>query len=192
MTAEPEVGRVYEGTVVSVKDFGCFVEFLPGKDGLCHISELSDKRVDKTEDVAREGDRMTVKLIGVDERGKVKLSRKAALIESGEIEAPAKGEKPNEPRAEREVSDEEPEVGKLYQGTVVTVKEYGAFVEFLPGRDGLCHVSELATARVKNVEDIAKVGEKIWVKLLEIDERGKVRLSRKAALEEREAAEAGE
>jgi len=192
MTAEPEVGRVYEGTVVSVKDFGCFVEFLPGKDGLCHISELSDKRVDKTEDIAKEGDRMTVKLIGVDERGKVKLSRKAAMIESGEIEAPVEGEEPNEPRAEREVSDEEPEVGKLYQGTVVTVKEYGAFVEFLPGRDGLCHVSELATARVKNVEDIAKVGEKIWVKLLEIDERGKVRLSRKAALEEREAAEAGE
>ncbi len=87
------------------------------------------------------------------------------------------------------MSDEVPEVGKLYQGTVVTVKEYGAFVEFLPGRDGLCHVSELASARVKNVEDIAKVGDKIWVKLLEIDERGKVRLSRKAALEEREAAE---
>jgi polyribonucleotide nucleotidyltransferase len=148
--------------------------------------------VDKTEDVAREGDRMSVKLIGVDERGKVKLSRKAAMLESGEIEAPAEGEGSSESRPEREVSDEEPEVGKLYQGTVVTVKEYGAFVEFLPGRDGLCHVSELATARVKNVEDIAKVGDKIWVKLLEIDERGKVRLSRKAALEEREAAEAEE
>ena len=188
MTAEPEVGRVYEGTVVSIKDFGCFVEFLPGKDGLCHISELSDKRVDKATDVVKEGDRIPVKLIGVDERGKVRLSRKAAMIDSGEIEAPAEDEGGNS-KPEREVSDEEPEVGKLYQGTVVTVKEYGAFVEFLPGRDGLCHVSELATARVKNVEDIAKVGDKIWVKLLEIDERGKVRLSRKAALEEREAAE---
>ncbi|MCH2601915.1 MAG: polyribonucleotide nucleotidyltransferase [Pedosphaera sp.] len=188
MTAEPEVGRVYEGTVVSIKDFGCFVEFLPGKDGLCHISELSDKRVDKATDVVKEGDRIPVKLIGVDERGKVRLSRKAAMIDSGEIEAPAEDEGGNS-KPEREVSDEEPEVGKLYQGTVVTVKEYGAFVEFLPGRDGLCHVSELASARVKNVEDIAKVGDKIWVKLLEIDERGKVRLSRKAALEEREAAE---
>ena len=188
MTAEPEVGRVYEGTVVSIKDFGCFVEFLPGKDGLCHISELSDKRVDKATDVVKEGDRIPVKLIGVDERGKVRLSRKAAMVDSGEIEAPAEDEGSNN-KPEREVSDEEPEVGKLYQGTVVTVKEYGAFVEFLPGRDGLCHVSELATARVKNVEDIAKVGDKIWVKLLEIDERGKVRLSRKAALEEREAAE---
>jgi polyribonucleotide nucleotidyltransferase len=164
------------------------VEFLPGKDGLCHISELSDKRVDKATDVVKEGDRITVKLIGVDERGKVRLSRKAAMIDSGEIEAPAEDEGGNS-KPEREVSDEEPEVGKLYQGTVVTVKEYGAFVEFLPGRDGLCHVSELASARVKNVEDIAKVGDKIWVKLLEIDERGKVRLSRKAALEEREAAE---
>ena len=188
MTAEPEVGRVYEGTVVSIKDFGCFVEFLPGKDGLCHISELSDKRVDKATDVVKEGDRISVKLIGVDERGKVRLSRKAAMVDSGEIEAPAEDEGGNS-KPEREVSDEEPEVGKLYQGTVVTVKEYGAFVEFLPGRDGLCHVSELASARVKNVEDIAKVGDKIWVKLLEIDERGKVRLSRKAALEEREAAE---
>ena len=189
MTAEPEVGRVYEGTVVSIKDFGCFVEFLPGKDGLCHISELSDKRVDKATDVVKEGDRIPVKLIGVDERGKVRLSRKAAMIDSGEIEATAEDEGSNNSKPEREVSDEEPEVGKLYQGTVVTVKEYGAFVEFLPGRDGLCHVSELASARVKNVEDIAKVGDKIWVKLLEIDERGKVRLSRKAALEEREAAE---
>ena len=116
---------------------------------------------------------------------------KAAMIDSGEIEAPAE-EESTDSIPEREVSGEEPEVGKLYQGTVVTVKDYGAFVEFLPGRDGLCHVSELATARVKNVEDIAKVGEKIWVKLLEIDERGKVRLSRKAALEEREAADAGE
>ena len=191
MTAEPEVGRVYEGTVVSIKDFGCFVEFLPGKDGLCHISELSDKRVDKATDVVKEGDRIPVKLIGVDERGKVRLSRKAAMVDSGEIEAPAEDEGSNNSKPEREVSDEEPEVGKLYQGTVVTVKEYGAFVEFLPGRDGLCHVSELASARVKNVEDIAKVGDKIWVKLLEIDERGKVRLSRKAALEEREAAEEG-
>ena len=189
MTAEPEVGRVYEGTVVSIKDFGCFVEFLPGKDGLCHISELSDKRVDKATDVVKEGDRIPVKLIGVDERGKVRLSRKAAMVDSGEIEAPGEDEGSNNSKPEREVSDEEPEVGKLYQGTVVTVKEYGAFVEFLPGRDGLCHVSELASARVKNVEDIAKVGDKIWVKLLEIDERGKVRLSRKAALEEREAAE---
>ena len=134
MTAEPEVGRVYEGTVVSIKDFGCFVEFLPGKDGLCHISELSDKRVDKATDVVKEGDRIPVKLIGVDERGKVRLSRKAAMVDSGEIEAPAEDEGSNNSKPEREVSDEEPEVGKLYQGTVVTVKEYGAFVEFLPGR----------------------------------------------------------
>ena len=107
--------------------------------------------------MVKEGDRIPVKLIGVDERGKVRLSRKAAMIDSGEIEAPAEDEGGNS-KPEREVSDEEPEVGKLYQGTVVTVKEYGAVVEFLPGRDGLCHVSELASARVKNVEDIAKVG----------------------------------
>jgi polyribonucleotide nucleotidyltransferase len=82
ITAEPEVGAIYEGTVKTVTDFGAFVEFLPGRDGLVHISELDTKRVARAEDVAKEGDKMRVKLIGFDPRsGKVKLSRKALLIE---------------------------------------------------------------------------------------------------------------
>jgi polyribonucleotide nucleotidyltransferase len=190
MTAEAEIGKLYQGSVVSVKDFGCFVEFLPGRDGLCHISELANARVNRTEDVVKEGDVIWVKCLGVDDRGKVKLSRKAAMVERGEEEA--SDDEPREPREKREVSEEEPEEGKTYHGTVVTIKEYGCFVEFLPGRDGLCHVSELAMSRVKNVEDIVKEGEKIWVKCLGVDERGKVRLSRKAVLMDREAEEAGE
>lgn len=76
-----------------------------------------------------------------------------------------------------------PEVGEIYEGTVKTITAFGAFVEFLPGTDGLLHVSEIAYRRVENVEDVLKVGDKIKVKLIEIDEKtGKYRLSHKALL----------
>jgi len=81
MTASVQVGRIYEGTVTSVKDFGAFVEILPGKDGLCHISELADEYVSSVSDICRVGDSMTVKVIAVDEQDRVKLSRKAAMRE---------------------------------------------------------------------------------------------------------------
>jgi len=79
MTAEAEIGKVYRGKVVTVKEFGAFVEFLPGKDGLVHISELANFRVKKTEDIVKVGDEITVKCLGVDEKGRVRLSRKAAM-----------------------------------------------------------------------------------------------------------------
>ncbi|HEX5219393.1 MAG TPA: polyribonucleotide nucleotidyltransferase [Verrucomicrobiae bacterium] len=80
----------------------------------------------------------------------------------------------------------EAEIGKIYRGKVVTIKEFGAFVEFLPGKDGLVHISELANFRVKKTEDIVKMGDEIWVKCLGVDEKGRVRLSRKAAMEDRD------
>ena len=76
---EAEVGRIYLGKVVRIMAFGAFVEILPGKDGLVHISELEEKRVNKVEDVVKEGDEVLVKVINVDEQGRIKLSRKAAL-----------------------------------------------------------------------------------------------------------------
>ena len=77
-----ENGKIYTGRVTGVKDFGAFVECLPGKEGLCHISELADFRVRRTEDVVKMGDSITVKCIGIDEKsGKVRLSRKAAMKE---------------------------------------------------------------------------------------------------------------
>jgi len=79
-TAEPEIGETYLGRVVKVVDFGAFVRILPGTDGLVHISELANRRVNRVEDVLREGDEVMVKVIGLD-RGKIKLSRKAALTE---------------------------------------------------------------------------------------------------------------
>ncbi len=92
ISAEIVPDKIYRGVVRSVKEFGCFVEVLPGKEGLVHISELADFRVNKTEDVAKLGDEMWVKCIGIDERGRVRLSRKAALAEM-EQETEAKTEK---------------------------------------------------------------------------------------------------
>jgi len=79
------------------------------------------------------------------------------------------------------------EVGEAYHGRVVSIKEFGAFIEVLPGKDGLVHISELADFRVKNVEDVVKVGDLVWVKCIGIDEKGRVKLSRKAAMKERNA-----
>ncbi len=81
LTEEVRVGKVYEGRVTSIKDFGAFIEILPGRDGLCHISELDDKYVGKVEDVCRVGDHLQVKVIAIDEHDRVKLSRKVLLRE---------------------------------------------------------------------------------------------------------------
>jgi len=78
LTEEPEVGKIYEGTVVSIKDFGAFVNIMPGTDGMVHISQLADTRVERVEDVLHEGQIVKVKLTGIDERGRLSLSLKDA------------------------------------------------------------------------------------------------------------------
>jgi polyribonucleotide nucleotidyltransferase len=93
IASEPEVGHIYEGTVVKVMDFGAFVNFFGAKDGLVHISQLAARRVQKTSDVVKEGDKVKVKLLGFDERGKVRLSMKVVDQETGEdLEAKQKAE----------------------------------------------------------------------------------------------------
>ncbi|HEY5036756.1 MAG TPA: polyribonucleotide nucleotidyltransferase, partial [Chthoniobacterales bacterium] len=94
MTKEIEIDTMYHGRVVSIKEFGAFVEVFPGKDGLVHVSELADFRVNRVEDIVKIGDMIWVKCIGIDDKGRVKLSRRAALKERGEIEtgAPTTGE----------------------------------------------------------------------------------------------------
>ncbi|MDZ7616697.1 MAG: polyribonucleotide nucleotidyltransferase [Patescibacteria group bacterium] len=96
MTASVEIGRIYHGRVMSVKDFGCFVEILPGKDGLCHISELSDGYVASVADVCKVGDELDVKVIAIDDQDRVKLSRRMAMQDlgqtSGEAGAAPEGE----------------------------------------------------------------------------------------------------
>ncbi|HEY2587280.1 MAG TPA: polyribonucleotide nucleotidyltransferase [Tepidisphaeraceae bacterium] len=97
MTAEVKIGKIYNGKVVSIKDFGAFVEIAPETDGLCHVSELSSHYVDRVTDVVNVGDEVQVKVILIDDQGRIKLSRKAAMKELGieepePVGAPAGGE----------------------------------------------------------------------------------------------------
>jgi polyribonucleotide nucleotidyltransferase len=87
ITDEPEVGAIYQGTVVKTADFGAFVNFFGSRDGLVHISQLADQRVGKTTDVVKEGDKVWVKLLGFDERGKVRLSMKVVDQTTGKERA---------------------------------------------------------------------------------------------------------
>jgi polyribonucleotide nucleotidyltransferase len=79
LTQEAEVGRIYEGKIRKIMDFGAFVEIFPGTDGLLHISQISDKRVNKVSDELREGDYILVKVLDVDQNGRIKLSHKEAI-----------------------------------------------------------------------------------------------------------------
>ncbi|MGE0524080.1 MAG: polyribonucleotide nucleotidyltransferase, partial [Variibacter sp.] len=100
IASDPEVGHIYDGTVVKVMDFGAFVNFFGSKDGLVHISQLAANRVQKTSDVVKEGDKVKVKLLGFDDRGKTRLSMKAVDQQTGEdLEAKQKAEKQSQPDA---------------------------------------------------------------------------------------------
>jgi polyribonucleotide nucleotidyltransferase len=100
IASDPEVGMIYDGTVVKTVDFGAFVNFFGSKDGLVHISQLGKGRVNKTTDVVKEGDKVKVKLMGFDDRGKVRLSMRVVDQETGEdLEAKEKAERDSEQRA---------------------------------------------------------------------------------------------
>ena len=91
LTAEPEAGEIYEGKVVSIKDFGAFVNFFGPKDGLVHVSQMADERIGHPKDLVKEGDTVWVKLMGFDDRGKVRLSMKAVDQETGKDKEGAEG-----------------------------------------------------------------------------------------------------
>jgi polyribonucleotide nucleotidyltransferase len=107
LTEEVKVGKVYEGRVTSVKDFGAFIEILPGRDGLCHISELDDKYVGKVDEVCKVGDTMQVKVIAIDEHDRVKLSRKVLLREQNKAAGGAASSE-GQPPAPRPPSEHRP------------------------------------------------------------------------------------
>ena len=109
-TATAQIGRIYDGIVSSVRDFGAFVEILPGRDGLCHISELSSGYVSSVDDICKVGDAMKVIVIDIDDQDRVKLSRRRALEELG-IEDEFAGASEGEEGAEREPRGERPSRG---------------------------------------------------------------------------------
>ena len=101
IASDPELGQIYDGTVVKVMEFGAFVNFFGAKDGLVHISQLASNRVQKTSDVVKEGDKVKVKLLGFDDRGKTRLSMKAVDQTTGEdLEAKQKADAPREAAGE--------------------------------------------------------------------------------------------
>lgn len=97
ITAEPEVGKIYKGKVVSITDFGAFVEILPGQEGLLHISQIAEERIARVEDVLKEGDSVEVKVLEIDNNGKMRLSRKAVLKPGSELKDAGPG-----PRRDRD------------------------------------------------------------------------------------------
>jgi polyribonucleotide nucleotidyltransferase len=114
IVAEPEVGHVYTGKVASIVDFGAFVTFMPGKDGLVHVSEIKNERVENVRDVLQEGQEVKVKLLEIDPRGKVRLSMRLVDQETGE-ELPDT-RPPREPKGERNDRGERGEGGGRDRG----------------------------------------------------------------------------
>ena len=107
IASDPEIGHIYEGTVVKTMDFGAFVNFFGAKDGLVHISQLASRRVNKVNEVVKEGDKVKVKFLGMDERGKVRLSMKVVDQETGEdLTEKLKAEREAEKNRERQMAGE--------------------------------------------------------------------------------------
>ena len=155
-------GDIVDGVVKNVTDFGAFVD-LGGADGLLHISEMSWGRVENPKKIFRNGDQLTV-LIKDIKGEKIALSLKF----------------PNQnPWLE---AAENFGVGSVVVGRVARMTDFGAFVELLPGKEGLCHISQLAKRRVENVEDVVQVGDQLEVKVVEIDDKGRVNVSHKVLL----------
>jgi predicted RNA-binding protein with RPS1 domain len=158
------VGDIVQGTVTGIATFGVFVDIGVGKDGLVHISELSEGRVDKAEDAVEVGQSYTFKLLEIDAEGtRISLSLR---------------------RAQRDQRMQELNQGQIIEGTVSGIAPFGAFVDIGVGRDGLVHISELSDARVGKVEDIVKVGDKVQARVLGVDPQSK-RISLSLRLEDK-------
>ena len=175
IVSDVEVGEIYEGKVARLMDFGAFVTIVPGKDGLVHISQISDQRVDRVSDRLSEGDTVRVKVLEVDRQGRIRLSMRN-LDGSADDSAPASGGSGGGGGGSRG-RVQEIEVGKVYDGTVSSVMDYGAFVTVLPGTDGLVHISQISERRIERTSDVLKSGDPVKVKVMEVDDRGRIRLT---------------
>jgi small subunit ribosomal protein S1 len=147
-----EPGQVVEGKISNIVDFGAFVD-LDGIDGLIHISELSWSHVNHPSEVVAIGDTVRIKVLDIDrDRQRISLGLKQT----------------QEDPWQRVISTHRP--GDVLEGTVTKVVAFGAFVEILPGVEGLVHISELADHHVENPSEVVEPGAKLNVKILEIDE----------------------
>ncbi len=164
-------GEIIEGVVRTIKDFGVFVDIGHGIDGFVRLSELTWGRRKKPSEVVKKGETVKVKILNVNlGNGKVSLSLKQTKPYPWDI-----------------VEEKFP-VGSTVEGTVIRIHPFGAVVELDDGITGLVHISQLDVKRVNKVDDIVKLGDKIRVKVLNIDrENKKMRLSRKAVVEEENA-----
>lgn len=161
--ASLRVGDVVEGVITGFAPFGAFADIGVGKDGLIHVSELAEGRVEKPEDAVKIGERYQFKVLEIDgEAARISLSLRRAL------------------RTQRM---QQLEPGQIVEGTVSGIATFGAFVDIGVGRDGLVHISALAPHRVAKVEDVVKVGDKVKVKVLGVDQQSK-RISLTMRLEE--------
>jgi len=162
--ASLRVGDTVEGTVTGIAPFGVFVDIGVGKDGLVHISELAEGRIERAEDAVQVGQTYTFKLLEVDAEGtRISLSLR---------------------RAQRTQRMQQLDKGQIVEGTISGIAPFGAFVDIGVGRDGLVHISELASDRVNRVEDVVNVGDKVTVRVLDVDSQSK-RISLSMLLEDR-------
>lgn len=180
-----EPGATFEGTVTSVQDYGAFVD-IGGIEGLVHVSELAWDRVSRPGDLLRQGDKVQVQVLKIEEDAKkgtrISLSVRALVPRPEPVAAPPRTTTAPPPP---------PKVGDVVKGTVDRVEPYGVFVRFAGGR-GLVPAAETGTPRGQDLRKAFPAGAELTVLLTEIDERGRIRLSRtgaEAADERREATE---
>ena len=158
---ELKPGDLVDGTVNGIAPFGVFVDIGVGKDGLVHISELSENRVEKAEDAVTVGQSYTFRVLEVDTGAqRISLSLRRAKEDFQE--------RPKAPRR-REVNLDVIAPGTVLDGKVSGIAPFGAFVDLGVGRDGLVHISELSEGRVGKVDDVVKVGDPVKVRVLEVD-----------------------
>lgn len=147
-----QAGQVLEGTVQRITDFGAFVD-IGGMDGLVHISQLSHQHVEKTSDVVEEGQKVQVKVLSVDqENERISLSIKETL-----------------PGPWTNIAEKTPK-GSILDGTVKRIVSYGAFVEVLPGVEGLVHISQISHKHIGTPNEVLSEGDHIKVKVLDVNE----------------------
>ncbi|QKY69217.1 30S ribosomal protein S1 [Lentibacillus sp. CBA3610] len=167
-----EEGQVLEGTVQRLTNFGVFVD-LGGIDGLVHISQLAHEHVEKPSDVVAEGEEINVEVLSVDrDNERISLSHKKTL-----------------PGPWADIEDRVSR-GDVLDGTVKRLVNFGAFVEVLPGVEGLVHISQIANRHIGTPQEVLEIGQEIQVKVLDVNEQEeRISLSIKELEQEKEASE---